>query len=377
MIRVKVIGLNNVIRKFLFYGSIVMIIYISLSLIFKLLNNGSKTFAVEMIEENINTNNVYAKNELDLRRIKNELGVEIVSIKSNEEKPLKVNEYTVNTDINNVNENTVNELENETNEVPSQYLESSSIKTWDRPKSYNVVENSSGKVLVGNTYITNYSKLKLNLTELSKVSKFPINDNTKILVFHTHTSEAYSEAGKESNFRTLNDEKNIVSVGNVLTENLLLKNFNAKHIKTKHDTPSYNGAYKAALKSVQDEFSKTKYDIVLDVHRDALSGNLNYRPTTEINGESAAKLMFVVGTNACGLSHDNWMENLKLALLIQNTANSMYPGLFRDLNLSKSRYNQHVCDGALIVEVGATGNTLDEVWTAMKYLANVIEALKE
>ena len=115
----------------------------------------------------------------------------------------------------------------------------------------------------------------------------------------------------------------------------------------------------------------------MDVHRDALSGNLNYRPTTEINGESAAKLMFVVGTNACGLSHDNWMENLKLALLIQNTANSMYPGLFRDLNLSKSRYNQHVCDGALIVEVGATGNTLDEVWTAMKYLANVIEALKE
>ena len=377
MIRVKVIGLNNVIRKFLFYGSIVMIIYISLSLIFKLLNNGPKTFAVEMIEENINTNNVYAKNELDLGRIKNELGVEIVSIKSNEEKPLKVNEYTVNTDINNVNENTVNELENETNEVPSQYLESSSIKTWDRPKSYNVVENSSGKVLVGNTYITNYSKLKLNLTELSKVSKFPINDNTKILVFHTHTSEAYSEAGKESNFRTLNDGKNIVSVGNVLTENLLLKNFNAKHIKTKHDTPSYNGAYKASLKSVQDEFSKTKYDIVLDVHRDALSGNLNYRPTTEINGESAAKLMFVVGTNACGLSHDNWMENLKLALLIQNTANSMYPGLFRDLNLSKSRYNQHVCDGALIVEVGATGNTLDEVWTAMQYLANVIEALKE
>ena len=57
--------------------------------------------------------------------------MEIVGIKSNEEKSLKVNEYTVNTEINNVNENTVNELENETNEVPSQYLESSSIKTWD------------------------------------------------------------------------------------------------------------------------------------------------------------------------------------------------------------------------------------------------------
>ena len=124
MIRVKVIGLNNVIRKFLFYGSIVMIIYISLSLIFKLLNNGPKTFAVEMIEENINTNNVYAKNELDLGRIKNELGVEIVSIKSNEEKPLKVNEYTVNTDINNVNEiiADVNEIGDNPMEILSDHV---------------------------------------------------------------------------------------------------------------------------------------------------------------------------------------------------------------------------------------------------------------
>ncbi len=372
MIRVKVIGINNAIKKLLIYVGVVVIIYVFLNLFFKPLNDGTKTLAFELIEENIYASKVYAKNELNLKMIKNELGVEIISMQPTEEEPIKVTEYNATN-----NANIVNELGNETNEVESKYLESSNIKTWNRPKSFNVIENSSGKILVGNTYITNYSKLKLNLTELSKVSKFPINDNTKILVVHTHTSEAYSEAGSETNFRTLEDEKNIISVGNVLTENLLLKNLIVKHIKTKHDTPSYNGAYKASLKSVQEEFNNTKYDIVLDVHRDALSGNLNYRPTTEINGESAAKLMFVVGTNACGLSHDNWMENLKLALLIQNTANSMYPGLFRDLNLSKSRYNQHVCTGALIIEVGATGNTLDEVWTAMKYFANVIEALKE
>lgn len=235
---------------------------------------------------------------------------------------------------------------------------------------------SSGKVQVGNACISNYSKLDLNFDELSRVSTFKINDDTNILIVHTHTSEAYSEANAETNFRTLDDSKNIVSVGSVLKENLLLKNFNVTHSTVKHDTPSYNGAYKACLKTVEEELSKTKYDIVLDIHRDALSGNLNYRPTTEINGESAAKLMFVVGTNASGLSHDNWMENLKVALLIQNTANEMYPGLFRDLNLSKSRYNQNVCDGALILEVGATGNTLDEVWNAMKYFSNVLAALK-
>lgn len=376
MIQVKVIGLNNVFRKFLFYVCIILAMYIGINFIFNILDNVPKTFAAKVVEENINTKNVYAKNEININTLERELGLEF----------LKVKEYELPQSSNDEPQKNVKNLEqekqivqdsNDEKEILAKYIETSGIKTWDRPQSYNVVQNSSGKVLVGNTYITNYSKLKLNLTELSKVSKFPINNETKILIVHTHTSEAYSEAGKDANFRTLDDNKNIVSVGNVLTENLLIKNFKVNHIKTKHDTPSYNGAYKACLKSVQEEFNKSKYDIVLDVHRDALSGNLNYRPTTEINGESAAKLMFVVGTNACGLSHDNWMENLKLALLIQNTANSMYPGLFRDLNLSKSRYNQHVCDGALIVEVGATGNTLDEVWTAMKYLANVIEALKE
>lgn len=376
MIRVKVIGINNVFKKFLLYVSPIIGVYIGINFIFNILDNSPKTFAAKVVEENINTNNVYAKNEININTLEKELGFEF----------LKLKEYELSQDLGDELGKNIEVVEQENeglqessdaDEILDKYLETSDIKTWDRPQSYNVVQNSSGKVLVGNTYITNYSKLKLNLTELSKVSKFPINNETKILIVHTHTSEAYSEAGKEANFRTLDDNKNIVSVGNVLAENLLFKNFKVNHIKTKHDTPSYNGAYKACLESVLKEFGKSKYDIVLDVHRDALSGNLNYRPTAEINGESAAKLMFVVGTNACGLSHDNWMENLKLALLIQNTANSMYPGLFRDLNLSKSRYNQHVCDGALIVEVGATGNTLDEVWTAMKYLSNVIEALKE
>ena len=169
---------------------------------------------------------------------------------------------------------------------------------------------------------------------------------------------------------------NVVAVGNTLKENLLLKNFNTYHCIKKHDTPSYNGAYSASLNTIEDILKEKKYDILIDLHRDALSGNLHFRPTTQINGETAAKLMFVVGTNASGLEHPNWINNLKLALLIQNTAEEMYPGLFRDLNLSKSRYNQHVSEGAFIIEVGATGNTLNDVKTSMKYLSNVIAALK-
>ena len=73
-----------------------------------------------------------------------------------------------------------------------------------------------------------------------------------------------------------------------------------------------------------------------------------------------------------GLKHDNWINNLKLAILIQAKANEMYPGLFKPMIVRNSRYNQNVADGACIIEVGATGNTLEQANASMKYLAEVI-----
>ncbi len=76
-----------------------------------------------------------------------------------------------------------------------------------------------------------------------------------------------------------------------------------------------------------------------------------------------------------GLEHTNWNQNLKLAIRIQEKANQMYPGLFKPIVLRNSRYNQHVANGAAIIEVGATGNTLEQCNTSMKYLANVIDSV--
>lgn len=73
-----------------------------------------------------------------------------------------------------------------------------------------------------------------------------------------------------------------------------------------------------------------------------------------------------------GLKHDNWNTNLKLAILIQEKANEMYPGLFKPMIVRNSRYNQNVADGACIIEVGATGNTLEEAKGSMKYLSEVL-----
>lgn len=101
--------------------------------------------------------------------------------------------------------------------------------------------------------------------------------------------------------------------------------------------------------------------------------NSNYAPTVKINGEEAAQLMFVIGTDGGGLTHKNWKENLKLAIKIQEKANEMYPGLFKPIIVRNSRYNQHMAQGACIVEVGATGNTLEQCMTSMKYFSAVID----
>ena len=105
-----------------------------------------------------------------------------------------------------------------------------------------------------------------------------------------------------------------------------------------------------------------------------LFGSSNqYAPSIKINNLYAAQLMLVIGTDGGGLEHPNWQQNLKVAVKIQEKANEMYPGLFRPIIIRNSRYNQHVAKGASIIEVGATGNTMDQCILSMQYLANVLE----
>ena len=119
-------------------------------------------------------------------------------------------------------------------------------------------------------------------------------------------------------------------------------------------------------------------EIVIDLHRDAIGNNSDYGPTIDINGERVAQLMLVMGTDGGGLKHDEWRKNLKFAVELQEKAEKMYPGLFKPIIVRNARYNQHVTDASVIIEVGATGNTLEEAEGAMKYLSILLdEYIKE
>jgi len=104
----------------------------------------------------------------------------------------------------------------------------------------------------------------------------------------------------------------------------------------------------------------------VDVHRDA--GPDKATTTMELAGVSCARLMLVVGSDN-RLPHPNWAANKAFASLIAADLEGSYPGLCRGLRVQTGRYNQHVSPQAILVEVGATENTLDEALASMPALA--------
>ena len=55
----------------------------------------------------------------------------------------------------------------------------------------------------------------------------------------------------------------------------------------------------------------------------------------------------------------------------------MYPGMTRPISFDYFAYNEYVCDGSLLIEVGAEANSIDEAVYTGELLGNVLyEVLK-
>lgn len=200
-----------------------------------------------------------------------------------------------------------------------------------------------------------------------------------VLILHTHTTESYTrsmgEDYKESAaFRTLNEAYNMISVGDHLAQILEAGGVTVIHDRELHDYPSYNGSYNHARKAIERCLKENpSICLVLDLHRDA-SDDLNNQMRTKatVEGRASAQIMFVVGTDETGLKHPNWEDNLALALKMQVQMERNAPGICRKINLRAQRFNQDKSSGALLVEVGAAGNTHAEALTAVEVLAKTI-----
>lgn len=268
------------------------------------------------------------------------------------------------------------EEENQEEEVVEESEEEQEVQETERAEVKDSYTNSYQSVTIKNL-------TDIKLTESMLKPDYEVKNKEDIIIFHTHTCESYTPTEANTykasgNYRTTDLKYSVAKVGDVLEEELEKYQFKVTHDKTKHDYPAYTGSYTRSLETVQNILKdQPDTEIIFDIHRDAVGSKGTYGPTVEINGETVAQLMFVIGTNDGGGKHPNWKNNLKFAIAVQEKANEMYPGLFRSINLRSSTFNQKVANAASIIEVGATGNTLEEAEASMKYLANVLnEVLK-
>ena len=239
----------------------------------------------------------------------------------------------------------------------------------------------------GEIYVYNRTDRELDSSLLGEGTvDVPLGEGPQILIVHTHGSEAYSmtdgDTYEESDpYRTTDCTHNVVRVGEEMATVFRAYGFQVIHDTTLCDYPAYNGAYdrsKAVAEQWLERYPSIK--VVFDVHRDALVGNEGevYKLVSDEAGQKVAQVMMVLGTDAGGADHPRWKDNLAFALKLQRNLVKGYASLARPTVLRKSRYNQQLCPGSVLVEVGGHGNSLSEAIAGGRLWAdNVARTLLE
>ncbi len=237
--------------------------------------------------------------------------------------------------------------------------------------------DSAGYLVCENVYVHNTSAAPLSQSDLGFDFAAALPEEApQVLIVHTHGCEAYTmPVGEEyeasDDHRTLDERYNVVRVGDEIARVLESAGIGVVHDRTLHDYPNYSGAYNRSLATVENALKENPSLVyILDVHRDAVSDadGSQYKLLCAEEPD-AAQLEFVIGSNGGGLSHDRWRDNLRLACAVQATVLRDHPTLMRPIIVRNSRYNQQVSPGALLLEVGTAGNSLDEALVAARLFA--------
>ncbi len=239
-----------------------------------------------------------------------------------------------------------------------------------------------------NTYIYNSTGYSPNTKALlassfNSSSSSPIYIANKsaplVLIVHTHGTEAYSKDGAISYLddgseiaRSENISQNVVSVGAVMADILNRNGISTLHCTIMHDKIQYKDAYARAEATIKEYLAKyPSIKLVIDLHRDAVvksTGEL-VRPVTLVDSQPTAQVMCVVGSDWGGEACPNWQNNLALALKLRDALNTKYENLCRPSYLRSSTYNQELAPFSLLLEVGASGNSLEEAKRAASLVA--------
>lgn len=325
-------------------GVVVLIVFISIGFIRlgNILNNNKERGAfayvqllnlgMPIVEAQIYDEGTYAENKLSIKKVFLQvLGLNNLSYKGIIENEISFFNYGDNGNINN-----------------STFSFNPFQISDDSIQKVSTITNSK------NTQIYNPSLKK----ELNK-------SKPEILIYHSHTTENFNASEPDS----LNENTNVVGVGDVLT-NELEQNYGISviHDKTDHCI-SYNDSYTRSGETVDKYLQKYgDFKMIIDLHRDSIPDKSV--TTTEIYGMSAAKIMFVNAKNST-----RYEKNKALTEKVFNKTAELFPTLpikIFTYDRGKNAFNQSKSDGCLLFEIGSHTNTPEEAKVTAECMARVI-----
>lgn len=213
--------------------------------------------------------------------------------------------------------------------------------------------------------------------------ELPEKDRPRVLIYHTHTWEAYemtesTQYTPTETWRTKDERYNMVRIGEQLAMHLTQQGFEVIHDKTAFEPPTLSSAYTRSLAMLEERLDAgERYDYILDIHRDAYSGAYNGANSVRLEEKNLAYVMMLVGkgtgaTNSGFDERPDWPKNLDLAQRITDGMNALVEGVAREVKIKSGRFNQHVSTGALLIEVGNNQNTLEEALLSCEVIARAI-----
>lgn len=208
------------------------------------------------------------------------------------------------------------------------------------------------------------------------------SNDPQILIYHTH-------GGTESfvDSKTGDKDESVIGVGAYLQE--ILENeygYQVVHDETAYDIingkADRNKAYNQSavgVKKILEKYPSIK--VIIDLHRDGVNGR--EKKLTVVDGRKTAKIMLFNGIsrNKNGpidyLENKNLFANLSFSLQLKLIAMKEYPNFTTPNYLKGYRYNLHLAERSLLVELGNQNNTFEEARNAMIPLADMLNQVLE
>ena len=227
---------------------------------------------------------------------------------------------------------------------------------------------------VDNTTTINSSQLNAEeLLNMDLTIKTPA-DQPQILIYHTHSQEMFADSDPKDVMT------GVMGTGEYLTSLLQEKyGFQVMHHMGQYDVEKRDYAYSNSLPALEAILKENpSIEVVIDLHRDEVAEGT--RLVTEIGGKKMARFMFFNGlsrTRRLGdidsLPNENIADNLAFSFQMQVLCNEYYPGLTRRIYLKGYRYNMHLKQRYLLIEMGAQTNTYEECMNSCVPLAQMLD----